>query len=182
MGRQRLFPMSVVLVICACFYVSGNRVVTLTFRDAMGLYWYDRYKPFFEIVINLVASLYLVNHIGTAGIFIGTLISTFTTSWWIEPFVTYKYGFGQPIRYFFRDYFKYAFTTVTVGGVTYWLCDHLVMGGVLEVILKGVLCVSVYNGVILLLYYRTSNFKNLWDRVMILVKERSAKSEKSKGE
>lgn len=174
-GKQYLFPMSIVLTICICFYVSGSRVVTLTFRDAMGLYWYDRYKPFFEIVINLCSSLYLVNKIGIAGIFLGTLISTFTTSWWIEPYVTYKYGFGQPVCCFFRDYFKYALTVVLVGGFTYWVCSHFTMGGLLEVFLKGIVCVCVYNGLIIVLYFRTGNFKKLMSRLKLLLSERQQK-------
>ena len=73
-GKKYLFPMHIVLLICICFYVSGSRVVTLTFRDAMGLYWYDRYKPIFEIIIDMGVTLFLVNKIGLAGIFLGTLI------------------------------------------------------------------------------------------------------------
>jgi O-antigen/teichoic acid export membrane protein len=171
-GANYLFPMSIVLIICICFYVSGNRVVTLTFRDAMGLYWYDRYKPFFEIVINLSTSLYLVNKIGIVGIFAGTLISTFTTSWWVEPYVTYKHGFEQPVWQFFRDYFKYAITVVVVGGFTYWVCDHFTMGGIPEIFWKALVCVCLYNGIIFLLYFRTDNFKNLWTRIKNLLAER----------
>jgi O-antigen/teichoic acid export membrane protein len=171
-GSNYLFPMSIVLIICICFYVSGGRVVTLTFRDAMGLYWYDRYKPFFEIAINLSASLYLVQKIGIVGIFAGTLLSTFTTSWWVEPYVTYKHGFKQPVWQFFRDYFKYAFSVVAVGGFTYWVCNHFTMGGIPEILCKGVVCVLLYNGIILLLYVRTENFKNLWTRIMGLIEAR----------
>ncbi len=171
-GKKYLFPMHIVLLICICFYVSGSRVVTLTFRDAMGLYWYDRYKPIFEIIIDMGVTLFLVNKIGLAGIFLGTLISTLSTSWWVEPYVTYKHGFEQPVRLFFRDYIQYAATVILVGGVTYWVCDHFSMGGVPEIILKGAACVIVYNGIVFLMYFKTKRFKALWSRLVMLVDER----------
>ena len=173
-GEKYLFPMPIVLIICICFYVSGMRVVTLTFRDAMGLYWYDRHKPFFEITINLIASLYLVNKIGIVGIFAGTLISTISTSWWIEPYVTFKHGFEKPIGRFFRDYGIYTLTAIAVGTLTYMICDLFKMGGLIEVILKLITCICVYNGIVFLLYHRTNNFKELWSRVKSLIEGRKA--------
>ena len=34
-------------------------VIAALFREAKGLFWYDRYKPLFESAINLAASLLL---------------------------------------------------------------------------------------------------------------------------
>ena len=45
LGADFLLSNGVVLIICINFYVSGMRRVNITFRDAMGLFWYDRYKP-----------------------------------------------------------------------------------------------------------------------------------------
>lgn len=42
-GKDYLFPMSVVFLIVLNFYRAVCEG-TLNFRDAMGLYWYDRYK------------------------------------------------------------------------------------------------------------------------------------------
>lgn len=170
-GENYLFPMPIVLLICVLFYVSGMRVLTLTFRDAMGLYWYDRYKPIFEIIINLSTSLYLVNKIGISGIFIGTLISTFTTSWWVEPYVTYKHGFTQPVRDFFKRYFLYAATVLAVGSVTYYLCGFYTMGGITEIVLKLLTCIMFYNGMIVILYHRSTDFQHLLDQLGVLYRQ-----------
>ena len=86
--------------------------------------------------------------------------------------MTYKHGFEQPVRLFFRDYIQYAATVILVGGVTYWVCDHFSMGGVPEIILKGAACVIVYNGIVFLMYFKTKRFKALWSRLVMLVDER----------
>ena len=152
------------------FYIAGMRKVTPTFRDAMGLYWYDRYKPIFEVIINLSISLILVQHIGIEGVLLGTTVSTMTTCWWIEPYVTYEHGFHRSVSHFFVTYGLYTLTTVLVGGFTYWVCDHFVMGGILEIVLKLITCIFVYNVIILLLYGRTREFKELWNQTMQLLR------------
>ncbi|MCR4675346.1 MAG: lipopolysaccharide biosynthesis protein [Lachnospiraceae bacterium] len=168
-GKEYLFPMQIVLMFNIVFYVSGMRVTTLTFRDALGLYWYDRYKPIFEIIINLSASLYLVQKIGVLGIFFGTLISTLCTGFWVEPYVTYKHGFHKPVRGFFGKYVVYAFSVLFAGVITYWICNYFTMGGWIEVICKAITCALVYNLIIFLMYFKTKDFKALWDQIMILV-------------
>lgn len=173
-GADYLFPMSIVLIMEMNFYVRGMRKATLTFRDAMGLYWYDRYKPIFEVIINLVVSLVLVMKIGVAGILLGTLISNLSTCFWIEPLVTYRYGFEQKVSHFFKTYAVYTLTVVGVGGFTYWLCDHFTMGGITEVIWKLIVCTVVYNGIVVLLYYRTDEFQELWKQSMLILQHRKS--------
>lgn len=169
-AEELVIPMAMLLVFTANFYMGGMRRVILTFRDAMGLYWYDRYKPIFEVIINLIVSIVLVIYIGAIGVMIGTLVSTMTTCFWVEPLVTYKYGFHRKVRHYFGLFTKYTLTTIIVGGFTYWVCHFINMGGILEVVLKILACTALYNGIILLLYGRTMEFKILWDETMKILK------------
>ena len=107
--------------------------------------------------------------IGIAGIFLGTLISTFPTSFWVEPYVTHKYGFHKPVRYFFFKYALYAFSVVCVGSFTYRVCSYFTMGGILEVFLKLVVCVLLYVSITVLLFFKTKEFKKLRSQFMIVL-------------
>lgn len=91
------------------FYISGQRKVNLMFREAKGLFWYDRYKPLFESVINLTTSLLLVQKFGVAGILGGTVISSVCTCVWVEPYILMRYGIRDEWQKKLRDYFvRYA--------------------------------------------------------------------------
>ncbi len=103
--RLRLDGLTLALIL-AVFLVNGMRRITLTFREAQGLYWHDRYKPIFEAAINLAVSIVLAIKIGLPGVFVGTLASLLATSFWVEPYVLYKHGFGVKLREYFK---KYAF-------------------------------------------------------------------------
>ena len=68
------------------------------FKNSSGIYYQDRYASIFEALINLFSSLILVNLIGLPGVFLGTLVSTLTTSFWVEPYIIHKYGFDKNIK------------------------------------------------------------------------------------
>lgn len=57
----------------------------MCFRDTMGVFWYDRYKPVLEAAINLVLSIILVQKYEIAGIYGDILESFLFTSFWVEP-------------------------------------------------------------------------------------------------
>ena len=175
-GRQYLFPEITVFVLCVNFFINGMRNATLTFRDSMGLFWYDRHKAVAEAVLNLGLSLLLVNRMGMTGVFLGTLFSMMLTSVWVEPYVLYKHGFHKSCISYFVRYFVY---TVVIGFVWYMtdlLCRALPAAGVCTPwqTLAGrlVLCVLVPNICFLLLYARTKEFRFLRKKADSLIKKR----------
>ncbi|MCR5099083.1 MAG: hypothetical protein K6B14_09070 [Lachnospiraceae bacterium] len=167
-GEKYLFDMSIVLSIVAVFYLNGMRRVTLSFRDAMGLFWYDRYKPIFEIIINLVASVILVQKLGVMGIFLGTVISVLTTCFWIEPLVTFRHGFGMGVGVYFRRYAFYTFIAALDTALTWYLCGMIKVPGWPGVFLKAMICVLVYNTVVALLFGKSREMKDVTDRLLAM--------------
>lgn len=69
LGQEYLFEFNVVIILVIAFYIKGMRRAVLTFRDATGNFYYDRYKPIFEAIINLIVSIILARKIGVAGVF-----------------------------------------------------------------------------------------------------------------
>jgi O-antigen/teichoic acid export membrane protein len=143
------------------FYLYGMRRPVLTFRDATGAFWNDRFKPIFESIINLVASIFLAKRLGISGIFLGTLVSTVTTSLWVEPLVLYHNVFYLPLKDYFVRFFGYTAVGVAICIVTTWLCN-LVGYSLLSILFRGLLCVIVPNLLLLLVFHRTKEFRYFW--------------------
>ncbi len=154
-----LFSMPIVLLMCVNFYVTGLRQSSLTFRDAMGLYWYDRYKAIFESLINLVVSVILAIPYGIVGIFIGTFVSTMTTCFWIEPYMLFKHGFHANVGAYFRKYGLHTLYTVIIGAGTWYLASLLPELGFLPFVGKLFICAIVPNLCYWLIYGRTEEFR-----------------------
>ncbi len=159
LGEEYIFESNVVLVIVINFYISMVRKATLVYKDAMGLFWYDRYKPLFEAGINMVISIILVPKLGIIGVFIGTLISTITTAFWIEPYVLYRYGFKIKIRKYFQEYFKYTTVVLIMAIITYQLCNIFKSITLGNLIIRAFICLTIPNIIFMTCFYRTDEFK-----------------------
>ncbi|MBQ9764516.1 MAG: oligosaccharide flippase family protein [Phascolarctobacterium sp.] len=112
LGKEFLFDKATVVCLVVLFYLMFMRKAVLLYRDASGLFWQDRYKAISEMIINLVATIYLVQHYGVLGVVCGGIISTMLTCFWLEPFILFKYSLPMSLNNYFMDYFKY--TTVTI--------------------------------------------------------------------
>jgi len=99
LGERFVFPIYVVALIVFNKFLFGFREAPIVFRDAMGLFWYDRYKPLLEVIVNLIVSIVLVQVIGISGVFLGTICSAIFVCCWIEPYVLFKHGFHKPLFY-----------------------------------------------------------------------------------
>ena len=152
------------------FYMYGMRRPALTFRDAAGAFWHDRYKPLFESAINLVASILLAKRMGIAGIFLGTLVSTVTTSFWVEPKVLYNHVLRAPLK----DYFIRFFTSTIPGFlaclVTTWLCNR-VGYSLLSLIPRFLICMIVPNVMLFAMFFWTKEFAYFKELVLSIVRK-----------
>ena len=166
-GEQYTFPIEIVGLIVFNFYISGMRTSVNTFKGALGLYWNDRYKPVFESVVNLTLSILLINIWGIAGVFIGTAISTITTSFWIEPYVLYTYGFKMSVKEYFTKYISFGLILFLTGGITYLLCKLVNDTTLFSFISKLVICLIVPNIIFLFIFFRTDEFKLLLSKLPI---------------
>lgn len=156
-GEKYLFSFDIVAVIVINFYMFGMRQAVLTSRDALGLFWYDRHKPIFESLINLIVSIPLGIKFGVFGVLLGTLASTMTTSFWVEPYVLYKHGFKQRSFIYFIKYIFYTLVTLIGGAVSLLLCSFT-DDGYMGFGLKLVICAVVPNVIYFVCYFRTKEF------------------------
>jgi len=172
-GKQYLFPMSVVFVLCLNFFVTGMRQATLVFRDSLGLFWFDRYKSLIGAVLNLVISILLAYQYGTIGVFLGTLISALLTSFWVEPWILYRHSLKVPVRLYFLRYFFYMVITAVAGYVTHILCQR-VFGGVWAILgMRLLICLFVPNVIFFICYVWTREFRFLLQKLRSIIEKNS---------
>lgn len=161
LGADLLLPAECVFFIILNFYMTGMRKSVLTFKDALGLYWFDRYKPVFESLINLGVSIILAQRIGLVGIFMGTFISCMTTSFWIEPYVVYRYGFETFSGNYFKRFACYTFSILLAGLITAWLCKYIMGGTIFHFAGKLFVCIVIPNLIFFLLFRKTKEFQQI---------------------
>lgn len=166
LGKEYLFKQSLVLIIVISFYLTGMRKSVLTYRDALGLFWYDRYKALFEAIINLIVSIILVQYIGISGVFIGTIFSTLTTCFWVEPYILFKYGFGESVKPYFKQYGYYTGILLAASVSTWLASSYFSNSTIIGFIGKLIICGIFPNAIFLSVFWKSEEFQYLFERII----------------
>lgn len=157
-GEKYLLSDFVLLSIVLDFYIRGLRLAISVFKDASGIFWYDRFSPLLGSILNIILSIPLAIRYGVSGVLAGTIISTLLIPFWYEAYALYKYYFHKSFKeYIFRQVL-YAVTTLAVGAGCYFLCQCVLFRGVLGFVLKVVICVLVPNVTFTILFFHTDEF------------------------
>ncbi|MEC6747665.1 polysaccharide biosynthesis protein [Marinilactibacillus sp. XAAS-LB27] len=101
-GSEMVINQLVIYLIIIDFYARGHRIVVNNFKIAAGVFAADKYVAILQAVVNLVISIILVQYIGLAGIFIGTVIQGLIATG-IKPYIVYKNIFKQSVKEYYVD-------------------------------------------------------------------------------
>ncbi len=171
-GKEYILSYEVVAIMALNFYVTdltGIRAVTNKFKTAEGLFWNDRYKPYFESAINLIASIVLLKLFGFVGILLGTLISTITTGFWIEPLVLYKHAFNRKLREYFKIYIK-KFTVFLLSWLVSYSMISFLECSVISLIIGALICILIPSVIICIIYGRSMEYKYVGQLLLKIVR------------
>ncbi|MDE6024411.1 MAG: oligosaccharide flippase family protein [Lachnospiraceae bacterium] len=166
LGNRFLLTNATLIIIVINFYLKGVRSTVLTFRDATGIFWYDRYKPLIESVCNLVFSIPLAIKYGISGVLLGTILSTILVPLWVEPYVLFKYYFKKGIGQYMACQCKYAIVIIIIACMNYKICSVLPMAGIGIFILKLLICIIVPNVCMILLWHKKEEYQYYYHLVL----------------
>lgn len=140
---------SISFVITMNGFVQFMRSSTLTFRDATGAFYHDRWKPLLEGATNVILSIWFVHWMGVTGVIAATILTNLLICHVVEPYVLYKDALEMsPKTYFVKNYAMIALFSVLLlvldrAMVHYdsqWL--ELLVNGCISVALSAVGCVA----------------------------------------
>ena len=156
--EKNMLDMLVVVLLVVYFYVYQIRKVVLTYKDAGGIWWEDRYRPYITMIVNLVGNFVMVQFIGIYGVILSTIISMLV-SIPIENYTVFKYFFNKSSRRYYLINLLYVVLTVGLCALTYWVCSFA-PDGIIGLLVRGVICLVVPNAIIILLFRKTAEFRH----------------------
>ncbi len=164
-GEELVLPFATMLLIGINFYVMQSRAIIGAFRETTGLFWKDRYKPFFEVAINIGLDFALVIAIGLPGIVIATIVSNVVCNLTVEPFIVFKYYFNKSVKKYYLVYILLVFVAAAVCAVTFTVGYFIPANGVLMLIVKAVVCAVTSGALILVCSLPLKQFRN-WLKIL----------------
>ncbi len=158
-GEELMFSVPVVILFCIYFYSLEMGVIRGVYSDAAGLWWENRYRAIAESVANFVLNYIFGKFFGIAGIIFATLVSLLVINYGLGSQIVFKYYFknGKLIEYF-KYHSIYAFVTLVVCGVTYFITVDLPLDGILGLVVRILICGIVPNIISVLVYYKTRSY------------------------
>lgn len=138
-----LFPFYIVLEFGLYFFIYQIRKIPVTYKDAAGIWWEDRFRPYVCMVTNVVLNVVLVQVIGVSGIILSTVFSLFISIPW-ENYTIFKYIFHRSSREYYGKMASYALSMAAGGVLCFFLCTRL-GGGIPFFLLRMCICLLVPN-------------------------------------
>ena len=156
-GEEYILDDIVVYAISLSFYLENMRKTLISFKEATGAFYADRFRPIFESLINLCASIVLAKYLGISGIFWGTALASITTSWF-ETYIVYRDIFKKSMIRYYTRYLYYFLVTVAGYLICSAACSKIPYG-FLGFVIKLFICVVLSNLIILVTTLRFDESK-----------------------
>ncbi|MGN8963364.1 lipopolysaccharide biosynthesis protein [Bariatricus sp. HCP28S3_D3] len=168
-GERLMFPFGIVLQFGLYFYIYQIRKIPVVYKDAAGIWWEDRFRPYVCMVVNLVLNIILVQYIGVSGIILSTVFSLMISIPW-ENYTVFKYIFQCSSKKYYLKMLRYLFTMIVAGGITFYLCSFCI-DGILGFFIKGIICLIVPN----ILFYIFNHKEEECKGTILFIKNRLLK-------
>ena len=160
LGEEFLLSNLVLITLTINFYLTSIRSPMNSFKEAAGIFHEDRFIPLIESLINIVASIILLKFFGLAGVFMGTILSSFVLHFYSYPKYVYKGLFdGSYLSYLIHFFKKFIIMIMTLV-ITYIISRlFIVDNNLLQLLINMFICLIVPNLVFIFIYKDKKEFK-----------------------
>lgn len=155
-GDKLLLDMSVVLLLSVYLYIYQFYRITLTYKDAAGIWWEDRFRPYAAMLVNMICNVILVQFIGLQGVILSTVFSLLISVPWATHTV-FKYIFHRSSTDYYKKMFIHILFTVAVCFVTWNFCS-IIQEGFIGFFEKIIVCVTLPNILFVMVFRKTFEF------------------------
>lgn len=161
-------PVLMSVLMTVYFYIYQIQRTLLTFKDAGGLWYEDRYRPYVSMTFNLISNLVLVQFIGIYGIVTSTIIAFFISLPWCNH-VVFKNMFHMSSFYnLINMVFNFGITCV-IGIITYFICLWFPVS-IIGLIQRLIICVIFPNILYLIVFFKDDNFMYFFSLIKRLIR------------
>lgn len=164
-GEELMFEDHMVFLFTLYFVTMVMRKITLTFKDAAGLWKEDWYKPYIGIAFNLILNIVLVNVIGIEGVLISTIVMMLFIYFPIEGFVVFKNIFHTTSKKYFIKQI-YVFTSIMLTCfLSFYVCSLIIVQDVAQLFLNAFLAILIFTIVYLISTFWFSETRTILNKL-----------------
>ena len=170
-GSEYLLDNITMTGICVLFIVGNNGDMCMTYRQAAGLWWQDKFRPLVESIVNVILCLVLVKRLGVLGVVLSSFICKFFINSIWAAWTLYRYFFKsfKLFDYMMRLLFYFVTGIITMA-ITWLVCNIVNLDGVARLAFNAGVCLIVPPIVIYAIYRLRPERKEAIDFVRNMIK------------
>ena len=161
-GEEYLLSTATVIMFGVYFFGWKMLDVLVLYRDAAGMWWSDRFRPYVVSILNIAMNILLVHLYGLEGVVFATLFTSVCMSYpWIL-FILFKGYFKDKPWNYLKHLARQSGIVLIAGALTYFLCQYVVAGySIAKFVLRIMICVVVPNVIFMLTIGRSSDVREI---------------------
>lgn len=162
------------IVVCFCLFTLLRLYCYLldTYKSASGIWHADRFRPLISGVVNLIFNLITVQFWGLYGVILSTVVSIFIVDipWLIHN--VFKNIFKDKKIRNYLIYFLRMLVYISISvGCSCIVCKLIHFTGMLEIVVKTLLSLTVCNIILIFLSFRTREFSRSREIIKKIIKK-----------
>lgn len=158
-GEQYQLGISAVVCLCIYYFVYEVNQLLNMYKDAAGMWHEDRFRPLVTALSNLIMNLIMVQFIGIYGVILSTVLSMLGIGmpWLLHNLFTVIFE-KKYLPCYLKDLGMYIIVTLIACSITYFVTSLIHLSGLIEFIVKGIICVIIPNVIFLIVYRNRPEF------------------------
>ena len=165
-GDKYILSKFVLISLVLNFFMQGMRRTMMSFKEAAGIFYEDRFIPIIESIINLVASIIFLKIFGLPGVALGTITSTLIVFLYSYPKYVYKSIFEKSGFYYIRDIAIYLVIACISLLVTYEITNLFTVSNMyFKIIVNALICIFVPNLIIYIIFRKNEYYQYYIDLI-----------------
>ena len=157
-GEELMFGMGIVICFCVYFYAFQLKSVQSAYKDAAGLWKEDMWRSYAANAFNLVLNIILVQLVGIYGILLSTILALTVITYPWQTWMIHKKLFHCSMWGYLKKLAVYTMITLAACAGTYWICEKIPGKGILNLILRLIVCMIVPNVIFLVTTFKMNEF------------------------
>lgn len=172
-GSENLLEFPVMISFVIYFFIYEIDQLIGTYKDAAGIWYQDRYRPFLSAILNLTLNLITIRFWGIYGVLYSTIISYVILSMpWLIHNVFHELFSSTLVKRYVLLLFKITFTTFITCFVTYLICSRVSLNGVIGIIVRLVISGICSTLIMVVFLFKCREFSTAYRLIIKLLKIR----------
>ena len=165
-GEENLLSRFSVILLCLYFMFYEYPIFWAMYKDAAGRWKEDRRRSIVAPIFNLFTNIVLVKYIGLNGVLISTIVTyAFISGPWLLIIIK-KYVINYDVKKYLLMLSFYSGCVFISAAASFGICENIHVRGVLGLIMKLVISISISVSIFFILFWRTTDFKHIYQFIL----------------